>query len=229
MQRFFREVMEEWGLPERIRVDNGNPWGRSRGLPPAMALWWMGFGIDVVWIPPNKPQRNGVVERSQGVLQQWSEPKKWKDIETGQERLEWAIKMQREKYRGEDGRTRLERFPELTANARKYCAAEEEKRWSLSEVDKRLATGQWTRKVGKNGQITLYNRAYSVGRRYARQEVWVNWDAQKRIWVVKDERGKVIREIAPKCFDAKAIRSMKVSYVKPSRRKGHNFNADEGA
>ncbi len=219
VQAYFREVMAQWGRPQRIRVDNGVPWGKGQELPSALALWWMGLGIEVVWIPPGKPQYNGVVERAQGVLQQWAEPHTWQDFQSGQARLAWAVEMQREGYRGKDGKTRLERYPELRTAGRPYRPEEEAAIWSLAEVDRRLATGSWKRKVGKTGQISLYNWAYSVGRQYARQQVFLRWDAQKREWQVRDERGDLIKTLKPKQFDAQAICNLNIAYVKPSRRK----------
>ncbi|RLC89385.1 MAG: hypothetical protein DRI79_07060 [Chloroflexi bacterium] len=223
VQEFLRLVMEEWGKPKRLQVDNGNPWEKGKELPSALALWLMGLGIEVVWIPPGKPQYNGVVERAQGVLQQWAEPKEWRDEEEGQERLDWAVQMQRAGYRGGDGKTRMERFPQLRTNPRRYLSETEEEQWSLEEMDKRLATGQRVRKVGRTEQIYLYNRPYGVGREYARQTVFVRRDAMERVWRVTDESGQEIKVLKPKQFDRETIRSPDIAYVKPSKRKGHNI------
>jgi len=184
-----------------------------------LVLWLMGLGIEVTWIPPKKPQYNGTVERAQGVLQQWAEPKHWPDEVEGQRRLDWAITMQREGYRGADGKTRAERFPQLAMNPRAYRPEREEEEWCLAEVDRQLATISLVRRVGKMGQITLYGWAYTVGRRYARQNVGVRWDAQTREWCVYDERGREIQRLKPKQLDAQAIRALQVAYVKPSRQR----------
>ncbi len=220
-QEFFREVFEIWGLPGRIQVDNGRPWGNNgHDLPSALVLWWWGLGIEVTWIPPRKPQRNGVVERSQGVLQQWAEPERWESFEEGVERLAWAVQMQREGFRGADGKTRMERYPALRSNPRTYRREQEEEHWSLEEVDRHLASwGALQRWVGKTGQITLYNRPYSVGRQHAGKAVWVKWDRDERVWVVRDREGTEIRKIVPQQFDAQAIRMLRVTYIKPSRKR----------
>ena len=214
-------MFEIWGLPQRIQVDNGVPWGNNgHDLPSVLALWWWGLGIEVKWIPPRKPHRNGVVERSQGVLQQWAEPERWESFEEGVERLAWAVRMQREGYRGADGKTRIERYPELRSNPRTYRREKEEEIWSLEEVDRRLANWRTLRRwVGKTGQITLYNRAYSVGREHAGKEVWVKWDRSERVWVVRDRGGTELCRISPKQFDAQSIRMLRVMYIKPSRRR----------
>ncbi len=219
IQEKFRCAFERWGKPLRIRVDNGMPWGSWNDLPPALALWWWGLGIEVVWNPPRKPQWNGIVERSQGVLQQWAEPEKWHTLEEAREKLAWAVEMQRERYKGADGKTRLERYPELLHNERRYRKQEELRTWDLSQVDKWLTQRVWERKVGKNGQISLYNYAYSVGRQYAREKVHLQWDKERREWLVRDQRGQQIKTIKPKHFDAEAIWSLNIS-----RKKGYSLS-----
>jgi transposase InsO family protein len=55
-----------WGRPGGLRVDNGSPWGLKSGLPPDLALWLIGLGVGLSWIPPRPPQSNGKVERCHG-------------------------------------------------------------------------------------------------------------------------------------------------------------------
>src|SRR5262249_34516179 len=51
VQQALRRVFGRWGLPGRLRVDNGYPWGNSGDLPPELALWLLGLGPGLVWIP----------------------------------------------------------------------------------------------------------------------------------------------------------------------------------
>ena len=67
IQAMFRHVFVRWGLPDRVRVDNGYPWGSSRDLPPELALWLIGLGVEPIWNPPAQPTRNPKVERSNGL------------------------------------------------------------------------------------------------------------------------------------------------------------------
>jgi transposase InsO family protein len=67
VRRSLRRAWERWGLPRVVQVDNGSPWGSWSDLPPPLALWLIGLGLELAWIPPRRPQRNGVVERSHGV------------------------------------------------------------------------------------------------------------------------------------------------------------------
>jgi hypothetical protein len=50
----------------------------------------------------------------------------------------------------------------------------------------------------------------------------IQWHAEKPAWVVKDEEGNVLREgVTPKQFDPEAIRSLTITYIKPSRQRRH--------
>jgi hypothetical protein len=66
VQQALREQLERWGLPERIRVDNGVPWGNGADLPPPVVLWWLGLGIGVIWNQPHCPKENAKGERCNG-------------------------------------------------------------------------------------------------------------------------------------------------------------------
>ncbi len=68
IQAMFRHVFVRWGLPDRVRVDNGYPWASSRDLPPELALWLIGLGVEPIWNPPAQPTRNPKVERSNGLI-----------------------------------------------------------------------------------------------------------------------------------------------------------------
>jgi transposase InsO family protein len=59
-----RRVFEEYGLPERIRSDNGSPFA-STGLAglSRLSAWWIRLGIMPERIEPGEPSQNGRHER----------------------------------------------------------------------------------------------------------------------------------------------------------------------
>ena len=65
----FEFIFREYGLPARIRTDNGVPFSsRSvQGLS-SLSVWWMRLGIQVERIEPGKPQQNGRHERMHRTL-----------------------------------------------------------------------------------------------------------------------------------------------------------------
>lgn len=67
--RRFRHLFREFGLPRRIRTDNGAPFASTAiaGLS-QLSVWWIGLGIKPERIEPGKPQQNGRHERMHRTL-----------------------------------------------------------------------------------------------------------------------------------------------------------------
>ncbi|MGA9533063.1 MAG: IS481 family transposase [Anaerolineales bacterium] len=67
----FRRLFEEYGLPKRIRTDNGVPFA-SNALArlSQLSVWFIKLGIYPELIEPGKPQQNGVHERMHRTLKQ---------------------------------------------------------------------------------------------------------------------------------------------------------------
>jgi hypothetical protein len=68
-QRRFARAFAEYGLPARIRSDNGGPFA-SPGLGglSALSVWWMRLGIIPERIAPGHPEQNGSHEQFHRVL-----------------------------------------------------------------------------------------------------------------------------------------------------------------
>jgi len=65
MERMFKE----YGLPDRLRTDNGSPWGSSgAGGLTRLSVAWLKLGIGLEFIAPASPQQNGRHERLHGTL-----------------------------------------------------------------------------------------------------------------------------------------------------------------
>ena len=69
----FEAAFREYGLPERMRTDNGAPFGSNgeSGLT-GLTVWWIKLGIVPEHITPGKPQQNGRHERMHRTLKQES-------------------------------------------------------------------------------------------------------------------------------------------------------------
>jgi len=185
--------MQQWGRPERIRMDNGTPWGTQSNLPSAFGLWLVGLGIEPIYGRKRRSTDNAVVERSHGVLAQWAEPEACADFAACQQHLAWAVNTQRERYCLKDGQTRLQKHPALLSQPRPYDPQQDAALWSLDRVRHYLSNFHFQRKVERNGRITLFANTYSVGRPYARQYLTIQLDPQTDEWVMRDEYGKDIR------------------------------------
>jgi hypothetical protein len=217
VQRALRTVFERWGLPERVRVDNGWPWGSSSDLPPFLALWLLGLEVGVIHNPPRRPQHNAKVERFHGLVEPWGEPGTCPNYSTWQAQLSWLSQVQRERYpsvgRQSGGKqTRVEAFPSLMTTKRPYTSAQEPELWSLDRVKTYLMQGRWRRHVDKVGRITLYHRPYGVGRRYKSQEVFVSFEPATTAWVVQDKTGQAICRQAAREITVDVITNLEVSH-----------------
>ena len=120
-------------------MDNGKPWGSWSDLPPALALWLIGLGVDVIGNDPRCPQQNGVVERSQGTAKGWAEPHACRTPAELQSRLDEDDRLQRERYPQVRGQSRWQLFPGLAHSGRVYAAADEQRLWDVVRVREHLA------------------------------------------------------------------------------------------
>jgi putative transposase len=65
----FERVFREFGMPERIRSDNGPPFASTAlGGLSALSVWWIKLGITPERIEPGQPQQNGRHERMHRTL-----------------------------------------------------------------------------------------------------------------------------------------------------------------
>jgi hypothetical protein len=108
LQDILRQQFQQWGLPERFRVDHGAPWESWSDLPTGLALGVIGLGVDRIWNPPARPPDNGVVEKSQDTGQRWAEPWRCDSAAEWQQRLDEMDRIQRAEYPSLAGRSRLE-------------------------------------------------------------------------------------------------------------------------
>lgn len=213
----FRLVFERWGMPERIRFDNGKPWGTHSDLPSELAMWLLGLGVVVIFNRPHHPQENSKVERSHGTVKPWVEAENCKSIKELQKRLERACLIQREKYIGVDRLTRLERYPELREKGKPYSIEKEEQMFDLERVCNYLSQGVWQRKVNGKGYVSLFNRYYKVGLSYAKQSVNVKFIADTKEWVVFDQSNTEL--IRHKSLEITAERVRELNVSRPHSKK----------
>lgn len=68
-QQRFARAFAKYGLPDRIRSDNGSPFaGIGLGRLSRLAIWWMRLGIVPERIAPGHPEQNGSHEQFHSVL-----------------------------------------------------------------------------------------------------------------------------------------------------------------
>jgi hypothetical protein len=206
----FRRVFAEWGLPEKIRVDNGAPWGSWSDLPPVLALWLIGLGIEVWWNTPRRPQENGVIEHSQGLAKRWGEPNACKSTRQFQSRINHEDYVQREVYPSIHGKPRITVFPELRHSGRRYSIRREQRQWDWQRVLTHLSGYAVRRQVDSAGKIGIYGSKLYVGVIHKRKSVYVQFDPDRIEWIVSDPRGNQLRSLPATEMKPHRVRTMKL-------------------
>jgi hypothetical protein len=178
-----------------LRVDNGAPWGSCNDLPPQLALWVIGLGIDMHWNTPRRPQENGVIERSQGLAVCWGEPKQCSTPRQFQQRINHEDYLQRERHRVIQGKSRLAAYPELKTPERAYSYRWEQTHWDWPRVLQHLSTYAVTRQVDCSGKIGHYGRQLYVGTLHKGTTVYVQFDPDQIAWLITNTQGTQLRVI----------------------------------
>jgi transposase InsO family protein len=191
-----RRCFARWRtLPDEIQTD-GEPVLVASGedaFPSSFTLWLAGLGISHQVIRSGQPTDNAEVERCHRTLYDYAivgnEDKDWMSLQAV---LDQAVTELTDELpsraEGCQGRSPLEAHPELLQPRHPFRPEQELAHFDLHRVDAYLATQQWTRKVGKTGQVCIggHHQYYSVGRAYARREVLIRFDPADRHFVFYD-------------------------------------------
>jgi hypothetical protein len=222
VQAVLRGWFARWGLPAALRLDNGAPWGGWSELPPALALWLLGLGLDLVWNPPRHKQANAVIERAHGVCQRWVEPHTCPSLGELQARLDSLTTLQRERYPHRDTPSRLAAWPTLAAGGHPYDPAHEDAVWDARRVWSFLADRVAVRRVDNVGRLSLANRPLGVGRAWAGHTVTVRLavDGDAPVWRIHDAQGTLLRQHPAPELDRERILALDVSHHRPRRPRG---------
>lgn len=85
----FESLFRTYGLPRRIRTDNGVPFATTApGGLSRLAIWWIRLGIYPERIRPGKPQQNGRHERMHRTLKRAVSSPMARDLPHQQDRLD---------------------------------------------------------------------------------------------------------------------------------------------
>jgi len=195
IQQVLITIFKNRGIPSWIKVDNGRPFGDPKlELIPPLALWLISLGIRVIWNRPATPQDNAVVERSQGVLGNWTEYTKCKDTFEFQQRLWKEAEFHNFHFpiRRRSGKKRIELFPKLRHTGVEWNP----QNFKLNRALIFLAKGHWERKVSTNGQISFYGQRISVGKKYKHQKVSIKLNPRKNQWNIFKSNGVLLKKCA---------------------------------
>jgi hypothetical protein len=200
-----------WGLPEIMRLDNGWPWGGWFDLPTPVALDLAGLGLQLHYNDPRSPRQNSVVERSHQTSQGWVEPHTCADAAELQWRLDEMDEIQRSAYPHRGAKSRLEMYPELAHSGQNYSREWEEDNWSMQRVKEYLGGHLAKRRVSEAGQVTVYDRRYSVGRVNRGKTALVQFDPTSGEWLFSSQEGVLWCRYTAERITADRVRALDLS------------------
>lgn len=152
-------VFKENGLPERMLMDNGPPWGYGEERFTGLAAWLIRLGITVCHGRPYHPQTQGKEERLHRTLDdevlRWGLPDDSADCQRAFS--EW---------RGVYNWIRPHESLGMRTPASRYCKSSKPFPETLPPIV--YDSGYIVRKVNDLGRISLQNRHYRVGRAFWR-------------------------------------------------------------
>lgn len=163
VQTVLTGVFRRYGLPDRMLMDNGSPWGNGAGQPwTAFEAWLLRLGVGVSHGRPYHPQTQGKDERFHRTLKDEVIGRHtWQDLMDCERRFEaW-----RHVYNAERPHEALG----LATPASRYrpsCRAFPD---SLEPID--YGPGAIVRKVQGKGEIWFTNHIWPIGKAFAGQPV----------------------------------------------------------
>jgi hypothetical protein len=203
------DLFQQWGLPEAIRTDNGEPFGvPTRDVVPIMSLWLLAWGITPILNRPRTPQDNAKVESNQGTTSRWAEVKQCSDIHHMQQRLDEAAFLQRQVYPvkrlGKMPRSAV--FQDLNTIRRPF----EQTLFDEHRAYAHLAQAIYPRKVSSIGATTIYNKRFQVGLPHKGKIVFLKFDPDSIGWHVCDHNGNLIKTIPDPRFSRENLYNLTV-------------------
>lgn len=177
VQRAFRALFRQRGLPRIIRVDNGAPFaGRGPAGLSALSAWWVRLGIGVEFTRPGCPQDNGAHEQFHRVLKaETTRPPAW--TRQGQQHRTTNWLQRYNQIRPHEGLGLTPPARHYRVSRRKFVAALPIQKYPRAEG---------VRRVRSNGEIRWDGRLRFIGEAFVGQ--WVGLRRLNReAWAVEFE------------------------------------------
>lgn len=163
VQAVMTDVFRRYGLPYRMLMDNGPPWGSDEQPPwTELAAWLLRLGVGVTHGRPYHPQTQGKDERFHRTLNaEVIARRAWRDLAECQS----AFDAWRHIYNAERPHEALG----LATPATRYQASRRSFPETLPAID--YGASAIVRKVHDKGEISFANRTWRVGKAFKGQPV----------------------------------------------------------
>lgn len=176
VQESLTEVFRHYGLPERITMDNGSPWGCDTApYHTALTLWLVRLGIGVSHSRPYHPQTQGKLERFHRTLKaELLAYESLKNLEHAQDRFDrWRYMYNFERPHEALG---------MAAPIARYQPSRRDYPEHLPPIE--YGPSDHVRKVQGKGEISFKNRYFVVGRAFRGLPVALRATLDPEVWEV---------------------------------------------
>lgn len=184
VQEHLIRVFRRYGLPLRMTMDNGSPWGDQTGVYTALEVWLMGQGIKVGHSRPYHPQTQGKLERFHRSLKsEVLQGRHFMDLHSAQQ----AFDIWRDVY----NQKRPHQALDMQVPATRYSSSPRE--YQEQQMAPEYADGDVVRKVQVKGEIYWRNREYSIGKAFHGLSIAIRETAEDGIHDVYWSRHRIAR------------------------------------
>ena len=184
VQEHLIRVFRRYGLPLRMTMDNGSPWGDQTGVYTALEVWLMGQGIKVGHSRPYHPQTQGKLERFHRSLKsEVLQGRHFTDLNSAQQ----AFDIWRDVY----NQKRPHQALDMQVPATRYSSSSRE--YQEQQMAPEYADGDVVRKVQVKGEIYWRNREYSIGKAFHGLSIAIRETAEDGIHDVYWSRHRIAR------------------------------------
>ncbi|TKJ28941.1 MAG: IS481 family transposase [Chloroflexi bacterium B3_Chlor] len=158
VQGHLTTVFRRYGLPDRMLMDNGSPWGSDEAHPyTPLTAWLIRLGIDVLHSQPYHPQTLGKCERLHRTLKAEAIGERlFRSLEDCQKHFDqWRYVYNFQRPHEALG---------MLVPASRYAESPREFPESLPPIE--YSPGAQVRKVQIGGEIYFHNRTFNVGKAF---------------------------------------------------------------
>ena len=167
------EVFTRYGLPERMTMDNGAPWGDTPASWTVLELWLMRQGIRVGHSRPYHPQTQGKLERLHATLK--SELLQGRYF-TDMDQVARAFDLWRQDYNQQRPHEALGQQPPIT----RYQPSSRD--YSPNPAPPEYDASMSVRRVDGSGRISFKNNAIKIGKAFIRETLGIREERDEGIY-----------------------------------------------
>lgn len=178
------QVFRRYGLPMRMTMDNGAPWGDQSGVYTALEVWLMSQGIRVGHSRPYHPQTQGKLERFHRSLKA--------EVLQGQCFIDLlGAQSAFDIWRNIYNQKRPHQALEMEVPATRYSCSPRE--YQEHRQAPEYAEGDLVRKVQANGEMYWKSRKYAIGKAFIGEHIAIRETTEDGIYDVYWSRHRIAK------------------------------------